>query len=170
LDPWQGVLMAQRLRAAGVEVVEHTFTAAGRRQLFGALLDVIRTGRLRARPHEELRRELLGLEVQETGAGWRVDHRSGRHYDLVVAVALAVAGLMSAAPAVDATPSPEDLAALQALRQSGVTVLGAGADGAGLRDMAGMLGAPPEPPGGWDNLADQEDDGPYLNQFGQWVR
>ncbi len=89
LDPWQGVLMAQRLRARGTEVIEYPFTSDSRRKLFGALLDLIRTGRLRCRPHEELRRELLGLEVQETAAGWRVDHRVGRHDDHVVAVALA---------------------------------------------------------------------------------
>jgi hypothetical protein len=100
LDPWQGVLMAQRLRAAGVHVMEFKFTGDGRRRLFGALLDLIRTGGLRSRPHDELRRELLGLEVQETAVGWRVDHRVGRHDDHVVAVALALAGLM-ATPADD---------------------------------------------------------------------
>jgi hypothetical protein len=89
LDPWQGVLMGQRLRARGVRVEEFAFTADGRRRLFGVLLDLVRTGRLRSRPHEALRRELLGLEVQETTAGWRVDHRPGRHDDHVVAVALA---------------------------------------------------------------------------------
>jgi hypothetical protein len=95
LDPWQGVLMAQRLRARGVKVEEHRFAGDGRRRLFGALLDLIRTGRLRSRPHPELRRELLGLEVQETASGWRVDHRVGRHDDHVVAVALAAETLPS---------------------------------------------------------------------------
>jgi len=89
------VLMAQRLRGRGVEVVEYPFTGESRRKLFGTLLDLIRTGRLRCRPHEELRRELLGLEVQETMAGWRVDHRVGRHDDHVVAVALAAQHVMA---------------------------------------------------------------------------
>src|SRR5262249_8459005 len=89
LDPWQGALMAQRLRARGLTVEEQAFTAESRRKLFGTLLDLVRTGRLRCQPHEELRRELLGLEVEETASGWRVDHRVGRHDDHVVAVALA---------------------------------------------------------------------------------
>jgi hypothetical protein len=88
-DPWQGALMGQRLRARGVRVEEFSFTAEGRRRLFSVLLDLIRGSRLRSRPHEALRRELLGLEVQETSAGWRVDHRTGQHDDHVVAVALA---------------------------------------------------------------------------------
>lgn len=87
-DPWQGILMAQRLRQKGVVAVEFSFTADSRRRLFSALLDLIRTGRLRSRPHEALRRELLSLEVSETGAGWRVDHRHGGHDDHVIAVAL----------------------------------------------------------------------------------
>lgn len=96
LDPWQGVLMAQRLRARGAVVHEYPFTGESRRKLFGTLLDLIRTARLRSRPHEEFRRELLGLEVQETAAGWRVDHRVGRHDDHVVAVALAAQHVASA--------------------------------------------------------------------------
>jgi hypothetical protein len=97
LDPWQAVLMGQRLRVRGVRVEEYQFTAEGRRRLFSVLLDLIRTGCLRCRPHEALRAELLGLEVQETSAGWRVDHRPGRHDDHVVAVALG-AQQVAAAP------------------------------------------------------------------------
>ncbi len=88
-DPWQGVLLAQRLTQKGVRVMEYPFTADSRRRLFTTLLDLIRSHRLRARPHEALRRELLGLEVEETAAGWRVDHRSGQHDDHVMATALA---------------------------------------------------------------------------------
>jgi hypothetical protein len=95
LDPWQGVLMAQRLRGRNIQVIEYPFTGESRRELFGTLLDLICTGRLRCRPHDELRRELLGLEVHETTAGWRVDHRVGRHDDHVVAVALAAQHVMA---------------------------------------------------------------------------
>ena len=38
--------------------------------------------------------------MAETAAGWRVDHRPGRHDDHVVAVALAAQQLMDAAAAV----------------------------------------------------------------------
>ncbi len=96
-DPWQGILLAQRLRQRGVQVMEYPFTADSRRRLFGTLLDLIRTGRLRARPHDALRRELLGLAVEETAAGWRVDHRTGQHDDHVIATALAVQHVAGAA-------------------------------------------------------------------------
>lgn len=89
LDPWQGVLLGQQLRQRGVRIMEFPFTAESRRRLFSTLLDLIRNGRLRARPHDALRRELLGLELQETASGWRVNHRSGGHDDHAVAVALA---------------------------------------------------------------------------------
>lgn len=90
LDPFQAALLAQRLRSQGLAVQEFTFTSASRSALFGKLLDLIRRGKLRSVPNEEFRRELLGLEVTQTAAGWRADHRPGRHDDHVVAVALAV--------------------------------------------------------------------------------
>jgi Phage Terminase len=89
LDPFQGVQMAQRLRRQGVAVTEYAFTGESRRRLFALVLDLVRSHRLRSHGHEELRRELLGLEATETAAGWRVDHTVGRHDDHVVAVALA---------------------------------------------------------------------------------
>jgi hypothetical protein len=100
LDPYQAVLLGQRLRQAGVEVREYPFTADGRRRLFGTLLQLVRDGHLRCFPHEDLRRELLSLEVAETAAGWRVDHKPGRHDDHVVAVALAAQHVMAAAAAI----------------------------------------------------------------------
>ena len=104
LDPWQGVLLGQRLRGRGLDVHEVPFTGESRRKLFGAVLDLVRTGRLRCRPHEALRRELLGLEVQETAAGWRVDHRVGHHDDHVVAVALAAHAVAERGPEGGAFP------------------------------------------------------------------
>jgi hypothetical protein len=98
LDPWQAVLLGQRLRARGLEVVDYSFTGQSRRSLFATILDLVRTGRLRCRPHDDLRRELLGLEVEETAAGWRVDHRVGRHNDHVIAVALAAHAVATVVP------------------------------------------------------------------------
>lgn len=89
VDPWQAVLMSQRLRARGLNVIEYAFGGESRRKLFAVLLELVRTGRLRSRPHEEFKRELLGLEISDTSSGWRVDHRPGRHDDHVMAVALA---------------------------------------------------------------------------------
>ncbi len=100
IDPYQGIGLSQRLTQRGVLVREYVFSGDGRRKLFAGLLDCISTGSLRARPHETLRRELLSLEVKESQAGWRVDHRTSGHDDTVVAVGLALAGL----PAVQACP------------------------------------------------------------------
>ncbi len=95
-DPHQAESMAQRLTQRGISMHAVPFTNEKRRTLFSRLLDLIRTGRLRAHPHELLREELLGLEVKETLAGWRVDHKAGRHDDCVVAVGLALSGLAEA--------------------------------------------------------------------------
>jgi Terminase large subunit, ATPase domain len=92
-DPWQATLMIQRLRARTVDVQEYSFSGDSRRKLFASLLDLVRTHRLRCQPHDDLRRELLSLEVKESSSGWRVDHRPGRHDDHVVAIALAAQAL-----------------------------------------------------------------------------
>jgi hypothetical protein len=98
LDPYQAVLLGQRLRAAGADVYEYPFTAESRRRLFGLLLQLVKDGHLRCFPHDDLRRELLSLEVQETSAGWRVDHRPGQQDDHVVATALAAHYLAETPP------------------------------------------------------------------------
>ncbi len=92
LDPFQAVQMAQHLRARGRQVHEYTVTSESRRRLFGLLLKAVRDRTLRCQLHEELRKELLGLEVKETLAGFRVDHKVGRFDDHVFAVALGIAG------------------------------------------------------------------------------
>jgi hypothetical protein len=122
LDRWQAILMRQRLQSPGIRTVEYEFGGDGRRKLFGVLLNLVRSARLRARPHDEFRRELLGLEVQETSAGWRVDHRPGRHDDHVVAVALAVAEV-----AQRPTAPPDVLAGnLELMRRSRWRLMGTG--------------------------------------------
>jgi len=117
LDPWQAVLLGQRAAAQGVEVLEFTFTADSRRKLFGRVLDLIRTRHFKCRPHEALRRELLGLETTETTSGWRVDHKPGQHDDHVVSIALAVAAL-AAMKLVDVDMSPAERARLTAFSRS----------------------------------------------------
>ena len=49
------------------------------------LLKAVRDQTLRSQPHEELRKELLGLDVKETLTGFRVDHKVGRFDDHVMA-------------------------------------------------------------------------------------
>jgi len=101
LDPWQAVFMEQRLAAKGIRAESFVFTPENRRKLFGTLLDLIRSGRLRCREHGELRKELLGLNVAETPGGWKVEHKGGAHDDHVVAVALAAQALRVDAAPVD---------------------------------------------------------------------
>lgn len=119
-DPWQGVYFGQRLQAQGVTAVEYTFSGEGRRRLFSVMLDLVRNDRLRSRPHEEFKRELLSLEITDRAGGARVDHRPGRHDDHVVAVALAAQHLSSRAsgpPRIDwiDVPGPRRSAGSQTL-------------------------------------------------------
>jgi hypothetical protein len=93
VDPYQAALLGQRLHRAAVMVTEYPFTSESRRRLFSLLLQLVKDRHLRCFPHEDLRRELLALEVSETASGWRVDHRPGRHDDHAVALALAAQGL-----------------------------------------------------------------------------
>lgn len=115
VDPWNAALLSQRLRQRGIRVEEYVFTRESRHRLFTTLLDLVRNGRLRSRPHDRLRHELLGLEVTEAASGWRVGHRRSGSDDATVAVALgaqqvAGAGALSDA-AVIVGPSREHVAA-----------------------------------------------------------
>lgn len=92
-DIYQGALMMQRLQKRGVRCVEFSFTQEKRKMLFSRLLDTITTGRLKCRPHAELKRQLLSLEAKRLPSGaWRIDHRGGND-DLVVAIGLALQAL-----------------------------------------------------------------------------
>ena len=92
-DPHQAEQLIQNLVKLGRVAKPYTFTSATRRDLFAGLFAAIREGRLKCAPHEELRRELLGLEVQTTASGsYRVDHKTGRYDDHVIALSLAVHG------------------------------------------------------------------------------
>jgi len=93
VDPWQALLLLERLRGKGVDAREFPFTGGGRQKVFGTLLDVIRRRCLRSHPHPVLKQELLSLEVKESLSGYRVDHKSGGHDDATVAIGLALQGL-----------------------------------------------------------------------------
>lgn len=97
VDPWNATLLGQRLRQRGIRVEEYVFTRESRGKLFATLLDLVRNGRLRCRPHDRLRHELLGLEVTEAASGWRVDHRRSGSDDATVAVALGAQRVAGAA-------------------------------------------------------------------------
>jgi hypothetical protein len=95
LDPWQGLDLAQRLRARGVPAEEFTFSAASKQRLASTLLSTINAGKLRLYEAEGLRDELLGLRLVQSASGsWSFDHRSGGHDDRAVALALMAVALL----------------------------------------------------------------------------
>jgi hypothetical protein len=95
LDPWQGLDLAQRLRAAGVYAEEFGFSAASKQRLAATLLSTINAGNLSLYEADGLRDELLALRlVQSSSGAWAFDHRSGGHDDRTVALSLALVALL----------------------------------------------------------------------------
>jgi hypothetical protein len=91
LDPWQGLDLAQRLRAQGVRAEEFTFTSASKQRLAATLLSTVNAGNLLLYEAEGLRDELLALRLVQTSSGaWSFDHRAGGHDDRATALALMV--------------------------------------------------------------------------------
>jgi hypothetical protein len=108
LDPFQGLLLAERLRRSGLNVREFPFSAQSRTALFDTLLQLIRQRRLRSFAHPILREELAGLRWVEKAGVLRPDHPATGHDDAVVAVGLAamqaVAQATSHRPAASRVP------------------------------------------------------------------
>jgi phage terminase large subunit-like protein len=89
LDPYQGLLMSERLNKHGLRVHEFPFTSTSRQRLFENLLQMIRQGTLKSFNHPLLREELSGLRWVDKGGRLRPDHPDNAHDDTVIAVALA---------------------------------------------------------------------------------
>ena len=82
LDPWQGLDLAQRLRAQGVRAEEFTFSPASKQRLAATLLSALNGGNLVLYEAEGLRDELLGVAAGAERAGaWAFDHQRGGHDD-----------------------------------------------------------------------------------------
>jgi hypothetical protein len=113
LDPWQGLDLAQRLRARNIRAEEFTFSTASKQRLAASLLSTLNNGNLLLYEAEGLREELLGLRLVQTSSGaWGFDHQRGGHDDRVVALALMVVALLErpavslGAPMFGAIPRP----------------------------------------------------------------
>lgn len=90
VDPYQGIGMAQRLRAGGFEVVEFTFSAGSVGQLAATVVYLLRQKLLSLPDDLELVRELERVRLVERTPGVvRMDHDAGDHDDRVTALALA---------------------------------------------------------------------------------
>ena len=104
LDPWQGLDLAQRLRAQGVRAEEFTFSSSSKQRLAATLLSAINGGNLLMYEAAGLRDELLALRLVQTSSGaWAFDHQRGGHDDRAVALALVAVALLER-PAVGHTP------------------------------------------------------------------
>ena len=94
MDPWQGALMAQQLRAGpGAPAVhDDPITEKSRNDMFLATRDAVVQRRLWADRDEMLRGEMLAMEFEGRpgGARYRVNHPAGQHDDCVFSVALGV--------------------------------------------------------------------------------
>jgi hypothetical protein len=89
-DPWQLKGSIERLRAGRVRIAEFVFSTGSVQKLSTALYHAITSAALRVFPDAELEREILGLTVVESAAGWRFDHRAGSYSDRAVALAMAL--------------------------------------------------------------------------------
>lgn len=102
-DSWQGLDLAQRLRARGVKAVEYPFSPASKQKLAASLISTINSGNLRLYEADGLRDELMRLRLVQTSSGsWAFDHRRGGHDDRCVTLALMTVALLEM-PAVDHT-------------------------------------------------------------------
>ncbi len=89
-DPSQAYLMVEQLRRAGIGCEEFTFTSGSVGLLATSIQQALR-GRLLTLPDdEELKSEILNVRLRETSVNvLRIDHKSGKHDDRVIAVAMA---------------------------------------------------------------------------------
>ncbi len=141
-DQYQSVSMQQRLIRRGVQCIEFVFTTDSRRRLIGRYLDLIEEGRIKARFHLALKKQLSALITKRLpSGGWRIDHRVNQRDDLIIAIALALEGLPEMAPEMH---KPEAIGRRQAFL---------GAEGASDElvgwELKGMRGVPPKK-AAWD--------------------
>jgi hypothetical protein len=84
-------LLIERLRRRGVRIDEFPFTSQSVGRIASTLYQVLREHALRLPNHEPLLDELRNVRLRETSPGvTRLDHDSGRHDDMAIALALAV--------------------------------------------------------------------------------
>lgn len=90
-DPYQAVMLAQRLKARGVVTTQFTFSSASVGRLAAALFNALRDRALDLPDDAALIDELCNVQLRETSPGVvRMDHAPGQHDDRAIAVAMAV--------------------------------------------------------------------------------
>jgi hypothetical protein len=94
-DPAMGQQMMQRLRKAGLRVVEHTFSATSNSKRALTILELVRGHRLLLPEDPEVIDEFAALRLIQRGPGlFRYDHLAGKHDDIVTAIGLGAAHLL----------------------------------------------------------------------------
>jgi hypothetical protein len=94
-DPAQALSMMQALKARGVKVHEHTFSARSNDQMTTTLSTMLRDGQIDLPDDPSLIDELLHIRVVETSTGLlSVDTVPGRHDDRVDALGIVAVHLM----------------------------------------------------------------------------
>jgi hypothetical protein len=94
-DPYQAQHLAQRLRAKHVRVEEHTFTQASTGRLAVTLYRLLHDHLLDLPANDALVDELVNIQLREVSPGaYRIDHASGRHDDMAIALAMCAAHLV----------------------------------------------------------------------------
>ena len=96
VDPWQAVLLVQRLRDRGVWATEFAFTAQSVGRLATTLHTQIRSHLLALPDDPDLIDELANVRLKETATPGvlRLDHDAGRHDDRAIALGLACIALL----------------------------------------------------------------------------
>lgn len=136
LDPYQLATVAARLRRAGLPVTEYAQTTGNLTRMGSLVLDLLRSRRLVLYADPEMRTHALNTVAVDTVRGWRIaKSTAGRKIDSVIALGLACLGAMDSDDQVVITPEDEALMAQQE------------------RALMRRWGWLPEPPGGYQNLA-----------------
>jgi phage terminase large subunit-like protein len=90
VDPWQAAMLVERLRRRGIRIDEFPFTAQSVGRIASTLYQLLHERSVRLPHHEPLLDELRNVRLRETSPGvTRLDHDSGRHDDMAIALALA---------------------------------------------------------------------------------
>ena len=99
-DPYQAALLAERLTARGVKLIEFAQTTGRMTEAGNALFEHVKQGTLRLYPaSKSLRSHVLNAQARETPRGLRlVKGATSKHIDAAIALAMAVCESVEAAP------------------------------------------------------------------------
>jgi phage terminase large subunit-like protein len=100
IDPWQGIGIAQELRAQRLIIKQHQFAVASNGRLANTLRVLLRDRKLCIPNDPDLIHELSRVRLRETSPGvMRLDHAPGQHDDRAIAIALAATDAIETAAA-----------------------------------------------------------------------